>query len=313
MTPPQASTTEPPTLLTDPTPRIDDAIAGQIDRLDLPRSLLDAMRYASDGGKRVRPLLAWHAAVAVGGSGADALPACVAIELVHAFSLVHDDLPAMDDDDLRRGRPTLHRATSEAMAILAGDAMVTLAIGALSFEVPDPELAGKLTSDLARASLDMIAGQVLDTIPDARDTPAPESAQRSDLDRLLQIHRLKTGALITAAARMGAHCGLAARSADEAQMTRAIDAISTYGRSVGLMFQIVDDLLDVEQSADHTGKQTGKDAEAGKLTYPRVMGVERSRQEVERLRTEAMGALELLGPPAEALRQFAEWLAIRTR
>jgi len=302
-----ASPTAPPPVLTKPTPAIDRAIREQIESLDMPSSLREAMIYASEGGKRIRPLLAWHCGAAAGGQGEHTLPAGVAVELIHAFSLVHDDLPAMDDDDLRRGRPTLHRKTSEAMAILAGDAMATLAIGSLAWRVRCPTLASSLTVELARASLDMISGQVLDTLGEHGDE-APEGNHH----RLLRIHRLKTGALITASCRMGAMCGLGSEATHD-RTESVLDAITRYGEAIGLMFQIVDDLLDVEQSADHTGKQTGKDADAGKLTYPGVMGVEASKREVERLRASALESLDVLGPGAAALAELAHWLAIRTR
>ncbi|MEC9374002.1 MAG: polyprenyl synthetase family protein, partial [Planctomycetota bacterium] len=233
-----------------------------------------------------------------GGDLESALPPAAAIEFIHAFSLVHDDLPAMDDDDLRRGRPTLHIARGEAMAILAGDAMMTLAFQILHEDVRPDSLAAALCHELAVATTAMIAGQVYDTLGGFQPN-------LSDAERLAVIHHNKTGALIRAACRMGA---LAAGAAP-----KTLEALTEYGEAVGLMFQIVDDLIDVEQSAEHTGKRTGKDIDAGKLTYPGVLGVERSRKEVEIQRNRAMNALESLGHPAEPLRQLSDFLAIRTR
>jgi geranylgeranyl diphosphate synthase type II len=265
----------------------------------LPENLRAAIRYAVlGGGKRVRPLLVRLSCEAVGGSRSQALPAAAAMELVHTFSLVHDDLPAMDDDDLRRGRPTLHRQTSEAMAILAGDAMLALAFELLANRVPSPGLAGSLCAELAVATDDMIAGQVYDTLPDFPESTPP-------LVRLQTIHRHKTGALIRCACRLGA---LSAGASDG-----RLHCITAYGEAIGLMFQVVDDLLDVTQTSEHLGKTARKDAEQGKLTYPAVLGVDASRREVERLHDEACRALESLGSDATPLRELSAWLAKRTR
>jgi len=270
---------------------------------DAPASLRAAMAYATlDGGKRLRPLLAWHACVAVGGTGPESLPACVAVELVHCFSLVHDDLPALDNDDLRRGRPTLHRHAGEAMAILAGDALLTHAFRVLATTAP-AERFGVLAGELAAACEQMIAGQVLDTLGFGGE---PEAERQTDQQRLEAIHHGKTGAMLVAALRMG---GLCADGADQ----DGLDRLGEYGRSIGLMFQIVDDLLDVTQTSEHLGKRAGKDAEAGKLTYPRVLGVERSRVLVRELEEEAIAALAPLGGPAEPLRALSRYLAVRTR
>jgi geranylgeranyl diphosphate synthase type II len=265
----------------------------------LPENLRAAIWYAAlGGGKRVRPLLVRLSCEAVGGNASQAMPAAAAMEMVHTFSLVHDDLPAMDDDDLRRGRPTLHRQTSEAMAILAGDAMLGLAFELLANRVTSPGLAGTLCAELAVATGDMIAGQVYDTLPDfPGSTPA--------LVRLQTIHRCKTGALIRCACRLGA---LSAGARDG-----RLDGITGYGEAIGLMFQVVDDLLDVTQTSEHLGKTARKDAKQGKLTYPAVLGVDASRREVERLHGEACRALEPLGSAATPLRELSAWLAERTR
>lgn len=277
---------------------LDSTTAG----LDLPPNLKEAVRYALlGGGKRMRPILAWHCCIAAGGHGEESLPAGAAIELIHAFSLVHDDLPALDNDDLRRGIPTLHVHAGEAMAILAGDAMMSLAFEVLARGGPD-RLAGRLGYELSRATTAMIAGQVYDTLGGFDPGLGPR-------DRLELIHRNKTGALIRAACRMGAMSARGGRGADEG--SDALAAVSRYADAIGLMFQIVDDLLDVETTAEQTGKRTRKDAEAGKLTYPGLIGVDASRREVERLEGVAMQAVDILGPDAKALRELCHMLAVR--
>ena len=265
---------------------------------DLPGNLRDAIAYAlMGGGKRLRPILAQYACEAVGADRAEALPAGAAIELIHAFSLVHDDLPAMDDDDLRRGRPTLHKHANEAMAILAGDAMIVLAFQLLSRSVGDAAKARRLTSELAEAGSAMIAGQVYDTLPD--------EAELAPIDRLQRIHRHKTAALIRAACRCGAISG----GASEARLA----ALSEFGESIGLMFQAVDDLLDVTESTEAVGKTTQKDAQQGKLTYPGLLGVEATREEVDRLRAAAHEALSDFDEAADPLRQLCDYMARRKK
>jgi geranylgeranyl diphosphate synthase type II len=277
--------------------------------LRAPPNLRDAVAYALlGGGKRLRPLLAWHCCAAAAGeasAGRLSLGVGAAAELVHAFSLVHDDLPAMDDDDLRRGRPTLHVHAGEAMAILAGDAMLAFAFGVLArVEGASPTLRIRLVEELTAGTMGMISGQVLDTL-------GGFAAQETPGQRVERIHREKTGALIVAACRMGALVGLAGRP--DAESTERLAAISRYAEAIGLMFQIVDDLVDVEQPAEHAGKRTGKDAEAGKLTWPGVHGVEASRAKVEEFRVCAVDAARSLGPAAEALEELAGYLARRTR
>lgn len=290
---------EPPAHVTAPTPRIDAHMTAFVGAIPLPSALADAIRYALlGGGKRLRPILAWHCAAAVGADPVLSLPSGAAVEFIHAFSLVHDDLPGLDNDDLRRGRPTLHKATSEAMAILAGDAMLTMAFQALLEQTPNPSLAGRLARELAQGTTGMIAGQVYDTLGGFPPALSPA-------DRLALVHRNKTGALIRAACRMGALAG----GADP----RQLDALTRFGEAIGLMFQIVDDLIDVTQSAEHAGKRTQKDQGAGKLTYPVVMGVEASRQAVERTLAEALDALAPLGPAAKPLADLARYLAVRTK
>lgn len=288
-----------------PVPVIDRFLRDYTANLKLPSNLIAAVEYALlEGGKRLRPLLCWHCCEALGQPATPSLPAAAAVELIHAFSLVHDDLPAMDDDDLRRGKPTLHIHAGEAMAILAGDAMLALAFGLLTERHPPP-LAVRLTQELVHGTTGMIAGQVYDTLGGFDASASPEH-------RVEHIHASKTAALIRAACRMGAHVAIAERG-EGASAANPLDAITRYADAVGLMFQIVDDLLDVEQTPEKTGKRTRKDHDAGKLTYPSVHGVENSRAEIERLRRTAVEALAPLGPPADPLLQLADLMASRDR
>ncbi len=275
---------------------VDRFLRASIDRAALPPALADAVAYAALGpGKRLRPVLCIHTARAAGAPDASAMFAAAALEFMHAFSLVHDDLPGLDNDDLRRGRPTLHRATSEAMAILAGDALHALAFREV---LAAGEHGGALASELADATLAMIGGQVYDTLGGFEPT-------LPDTERVRLIHVNKTGALIRAACRMGAI------SAN--QFGPALQRFSEVGEALGLMFQIVDDVIDVTQSSDHAGKKTGKDADAGKLTYPGVLGLEASIREIERLRSQALGLLADLPPRADGLRALCNHLAARTK
>ena len=340
MTPPadasQTSTTNPeslPAQITQPRARLESELAQAVNALNLPTSLTSAIRYAALApGKRLRPLLLWHtyhAALAKLTSNQSTPEnnlqtpwlgqgAAAAIELIHAFSLVHDDLPGLDDDDLRRGRPTLHRRTSVAMAVLAGDAMLTGAFQTISSAyAKQPTLALALTEELSTATNAMIAGQVFDTLG---FEDQPDQHTLTDLQKLEQIHRNKTGALISAACRMGVLCAIAQTNNQTSKQTNQqtqthplLAAFSDYANHIGLMFQIVDDLLDVTQSTEHLGKKSGKDADAGKLTYPNVLGVLRSRHEVDRLQNLAIQSLADFGPPAEPLRALCRYMAVRTR
>lgn len=267
---------------------------------ELPKRLHEGIAYAVlGGGKRLRPILAIISCEACDTSTAtDPLPPACSLELVHAFSLVHDDLPALDNDTLRRGRPTAHKQFGEAMGILIGDALLSLATEALlTWRGPD-ETRAKLMHELASATTRMIAGQVEDTLgPSSNDEVDPAQ-------RLLDIHRQKTGALIRAACRMG---GLAGGASDE-----QLDGLTRYGEAIGLMFQIVDDLLDITATRENLGKTPGKDHAAGKLTFPSVHGAERSKQEVIRLKAEAGEALRVFpATSTEPLRQLASYLAVR--
>ncbi|MEQ9459756.1 MAG: polyprenyl synthetase family protein [Phycisphaeraceae bacterium] len=281
-----------------PTAKVEQYMAEFLANRPFPGNLRDAIEYALlGGGKRLRPLLTLLSCQAVGGKHEQALAPAAAIEMIHAFSLVHDDLPAMDDDDLRRGRPTLHKHTSEAMAILAGDALLALAFELLACRLKDASVIGTITRELAVASNNMVAGQVYDSIPDF-------DSEVSDREKLEIIHEHKTGALLRSACRMGAICG----GANAAQL----DALTHYAEHVGLMFQVVDDLLDATGNTEDLGKAAGKDIEAGKLTYPGIIGVEASKNEVKRLRSEAMHALEVFGDSANPLRELCEYMAVRT-
>ena len=254
-----------------------------------PKKLHQAMRYSVfSGGKRLRPILALGTSELCGGNDEEILPPACAIELVHTYSLIHDDLPALDDDDFRRGKPSSHKAFGEATAILTGDALLTLAFEIISRETPG-DLAGPLTVELARAagSEGMIAGQAMDVEPEGERDP----------DLVRYIHRHKTGSLIAASVRMGA---IAARAPK-----KSLEKLSSYGENLGLAFQITDDLLDVEGKAGKLGKPVRQDQEAGKLTYPSVLGLERSRAEAENLIVKAVAELSHFGEEAEFLEALA--------
>jgi geranylgeranyl pyrophosphate synthase len=277
--------------------RIDIAMRDRLAHRALPANLRAAMEHALlAGGKRLRPALTLLACEAAGGNAADAVGAAVATEFVHAFSLVHDDLPAMDDDDLRRGLPTVHVKFGEAMAILAGDALLNEAF-AVVVDEPRDHRRSVLLRELTDATGAMIAGQVYDTIGGVEG--------RDDAERLQTTHSLKTGALIRASCRMGAFCA----DADELSLA----ALTDYAEAVGLMYQIVDDLLDVEQTPEHAGKRTGKDELAGKLTYPRVLGVQGARERIGDLLACAEASLAPLRQRGATLDALARQMAVRTR
>jgi geranylgeranyl diphosphate synthase type II len=265
---------------------------------DCPDTLREAIRYSLlSPGKRLRPLLVLLAAEACGGERQTALPAACAVEMIHAYSLIHDDLPAMDNDDLRRGRPTCHKAFGEGVAILAGDALQALAFQVLAEEIDPPDVASRCCAELAVAAgaTRLVGGQA--------DDLAGESYTGS-LERLESIHARKTGALFLASAQLGA---LVAQ-ADAWQRT----AVEEYARRLGLLFQITDDLLDVHASTTQLGKRTGKDLDAGKLTFPGVVGVEESRRRALALAEEARAALGPLGGAAAGLDALARNVLERT-
>lgn len=269
----------------------------------LPRSaaprLVDAARHAVlGGGKRVRPALVLLAAEAAGGDRAAAMPAAVAVELVHCFSLVHDDLPALDNDVLRRGRPTVHVVHGEATALLTGDLLLALAFAVLTEGDRPPGSVVRMTTELASATIAMVDGQTMDTVGGVPASLAP-------VQRLEMIQRGKTGALIRASCVLG---GLAVEAGPE-----ALHALRRYGDAIGLLFQVVDDLLDTTQTTEHVGKTTGKDRARGRLTWPEVLGVDGARSRAQELAEAAASSLAPLGAAADRLRTLAGELAVRTR
>jgi geranylgeranyl diphosphate synthase, type II len=273
---------------------------------DAPAALSAAMGYSLLApGKRLRPLLVVLACEAAGESLEQALPAACAVEMVHTYSLVHDDLPAMDDDDLRRGLPTCHKKYGEALAILAGDALLTLAFEVVAAGYP-PRTAAVSCVELAAGAgaAGMVGGQVLDLAAEGQIEAArpPDSAAA-----LEAIHRRKTGALFRASLRLGVHAAQGERGADPAALAAADD----YAAAFGLAFQVTDDLLDVESTADKTGKRVGKDAARGKLTYPGLLGQFESKLRAEELAVAACVAANRLG--SDLLFELAKYVVRRDR
>jgi geranylgeranyl diphosphate synthase type II len=269
-----------------------------------PPSLMEAMRYSLVApGKRLRPLLVILAAEACAGNDRDALTAACAVEMIHTYSLIHDDLPAMDDDDLRRGLPTCHKQFGEALAILAGDALLTFAFQILAEGYP-PATAAACCKELARGSgmAGMVGGQVEDLACEKRG---------GTLNDLENAHARKTGSLFRACLRMGLIVAQGERpGGPDAKLMERLDA---YGRCFGLAFQITDDVLDVEGNADATGKRVQKDAVRGKLTYPGFLGITESRTRAEQLCREACGHVEALGSAGQRLAALARSLLARDR
>jgi geranylgeranyl diphosphate synthase type II len=263
-----------------------------------PATIHRAMRYSLfAGGKRLRPILCLAAAEACGGKINAALPLACAVECIHTYSLVHDDLPSMDNDDLRRGRATCHKVFGDGIAILAGDALLTIAfeIAARVKSTKRYDLR-KIFREMATAagSQKLIAGQVADLEAEGR---------RINRAQLRYIHENKTAALLTASVRLGA---MAANAS-----AKQLAAITAFGRALGLAFQVIDDILDVTQTSEKLGKSAGKDVAAKKATYPAVIGLEKSRTEARRLTSEAHGALKSLGENATVLRALADYLLQR--
>jgi geranylgeranyl pyrophosphate synthase len=282
--------------------RMEAALATRLPRTDqTPERLHAAMRYSVlGGGKRVRPILLFATARALGLEEERVEGAACALELVHVYSLVHDDLPAMDDDDLRRGRPTCHKAYDEATALLVGDALQSLAFELLARDpsLPaEPAIRVRLVELLAQAigSLGMAGGQAIDLEAQGR---------KLAIGQIEEMHALKTGALIRASVMMGAACAPHL----EPHLERALAGFAT---PIGLAFQIQDDLLDVLSDTATLGKAAGADRERGKPTYPAVAGVGASQEQVRRLHGAAMESLEPLGGRAEALRGVTDWLLAR--
>jgi len=264
-----------------------------------PATIHRAMRYSVfAGGKRMRPVLCLAAARASGiRRVADALPAACAVECVHTYSLIHDDLPCMDDDDMRRGRPTSHKVFGEGIAVLAGDALLTVAFEILARMKPVPRYsAADYVTELSRAagSRNLVGGQVADL----------EGEKQSCIPADLRfIHRGKTAAMIIASLKLGA---MAANATP-----RALRIMEEFGDNLGLAFQVIDDILDVTQSSEKLGKSAGKDAAAGKTTYPALLGLEASQKEAARLTEKALSVLSPLGERAAALRALAGKLLSR--
>jgi geranylgeranyl diphosphate synthase type II len=267
-----------------------------------PVTLHSAMRYSVlSPGKRLRPLLTLCACEAVGGDWRAALPAAAAVELVHAFSLVHDDLPAMDDDDMRRGRPTTHKKYGEAMAILAGDALLALAFQEVCLLAGAGVPAARVVEAVewlaySAGSAELIGGQVLDLEAEGRGVEEAE---------VFDIHSRKTGALMSAAVQLGALAGRASESRRR--------KLAMVGRALGVAFQIRDDLLNRESSLTRLGKRAGTDEQRDKATYPKAVGVEAARGRAEQLVAQALAGLEPLGAQAENLRSLVVAVARRDR
>jgi geranylgeranyl diphosphate synthase type II len=269
---------------------------------EINSDLKEAMKYTLFApGKRIRSaLVLFCCELACGKINHNAEVAAAAIEMVHTYSLVHDDLPAMDDDDFRRGQQTCHKAFDEATAILTGDALLTLAFEILATEIDEPAVAVRLVRELAEASgpAGMIAGQIA-------DLKAPLKKDLATEQDLQTIHINKTAKMFRCAAAMGAVCGNANKN--------QLESLSEYGLKIGLGFQIADDILDVNASSEHLGKTAGKDAKAAKCTYPAVVGIQKARQLEKKLTDEAMAALEPFGEKANTLKKLATALLERTR
>ena len=263
-----------------------------------PATIHKAMRYSLfAGGKRLRPILCLAAAEACGGKIDSALPLACALECIHTYSLVHDDLPSMDNDDFRRGRPTCHKVFGDGIAVLAGDALLTIAFEIVSRAKPTSRYDMSILLRefaVAAGSQKLIAGQVADLEAEGR---------KIDMAGLRYIHQNKTAAILTTSVRLGAMSANAG--------SQQLAAITKFGRALGLAFQIIDDILDVTQTSEKLGKSAGKDVAAKKATYPAVIGLDKSRAEAKRLTRQAHDALSIFGPKAEALHALANYLLER--
>ena len=282
---------------------IDEALKQVIPKeTDFPQSLHEAMRYALfPGGKRIRPILAIAAYEVIGGRGDGILPYACALELIHTYSLIHDDLPALDNDDYRRGKSTTHKVFGEAMAILAGDALLTEAFRVMSTQgfggEVDPRVAIEAIGEISRAagSAGMIAGQVVDM---------ESEGKKVELPILEFIHTHKTGSLILVCVRAGGRLA----GATDAEM----DALTRYGKAIGLAFQIIDDILDVEGSGVSMGRPPGVDSARNKVTYPALLGLEESKRRFNELIGKAIEAMDLFGDRGEPLREIARYIGSRS-
>lgn len=279
---------------------VDEALAARIpSAVGCPADLAAAIRHSLlSPGKRLRPMLVLMASRACGGTDQAALPAACAVEMVHAYSLAHDDLPAMDNDDLRRGRPTCHKKFGEAMAILAGDALLAMAFGVLAAEVRPRQTAADCCRVLAAAAgaSQLVGGQADDML--GRMTAGP-------IEALESIHRRKTGAIISVSLTLGA---MTAAASEE-----QLQPLETYGRALGLAFQITDDLLDACGHDDAMGKRPRKDQDRGKATFPGLIGIEASRRRAEALIGQALAAIEPLGSRGNELEALARYVLERNR
>lgn len=280
--------------------RVDAELMLRLDQDSVATQLIEAMKYSSfNGGKRLRPVLAYASCMALGGELSNADPAAAAVEMIHAYSLIHDDLPAMDDDDLRRGKPTCHIAFDEATAILAGDALQTLAFETLAADnlSLSAQTQLQMVAVLAKASGEkgMVAGQCVDM---------QATGKGLSLEQLETMHSLKTGALIQASVRLGA---LASNKVTDTTLA----ALDQYAKCVGLAFQVQDDILDVEGDTQTLGKPQGSDLDQAKSTYPALIGLDASKQKLQLLHQQALQALEVFDHNADLLRQLADFVVAR--
>ncbi len=279
---------------------LEAALHRSIEDETIPERLRQAMRYSLEaGGKRIRPILCFAGAEAVGGSADKVMPAAVALEMIHTFSLIHDDLPAMDDDSMRRGRPTNHKVFGEATAILAGDGLLAEAFYVLAdARGVDPRCLVNTVMDIARAAggRGMTGGQVIDM---------ESTGKKIGEAQLAKLHRYKTGALIKASVTSGARlCGA---GADD------LASLDRYGEAVGLAFQIADDILDIEGDQETIGKDVGSDEGKEKSTYPATIGIEASRRQAEALVNQAIAAVDRFGDRGEQLKLIARYIIERKR
>ncbi|MGD1977981.1 MAG: polyprenyl synthetase family protein [Akkermansiaceae bacterium] len=278
---------------------VDEALNQSLPRVTArPRTIHQGMRYSVfAGGKRLRPILALAAAEACGGEPEAALPPACAVEVMHTYSLVHDDLPAMDDDDLRRGRPTSHKVYGEGMAVLIGDALLTESFTILAQTTPTKRYSLKdliLEFSICGGSKKLIGGQVLDLEGEGKELSKAQ---------LVRIHENKTAALLTTSLRLGAMTANAT--------PRQLEALTDFGYNLGLAFQVIDDILDVTQSTEKLGKTAGKDEAVDKATYPAILGLEKSKKEAARLTQKALSSLTPLRSKGKRLEEIAHYLLDR--
>jgi geranylgeranyl diphosphate synthase type II len=280
--------------LSDRQSKVEEALCASIGDGTIPAPLAESMTYSLNaGGKRLRPILVIAGAEAVGGSADQVMPAAIALEMIHTFSLIHDDLPAMDDDSLRRGKPTNHKVYGEAMAILAGDGLLAEAFTVLS-EAANVDVIRDVA--WATGPRGMTGGQVIDM--DSTGKAITET-------QLQELHQHKTGRLITVSVVSGAR--LAGANKDQ------LDALKTYGECIGLAFQIADDILDIEGDQAEIGKDVGSDTEQGKVTYPSLIGMEESKTKAKELIDQAIDALSIFDQKADPLREIARYVIERKK